>query len=106
MPKLTFLLNDSTSREVDAEDGASVMRTAINDDVPGIVAECGGAAMCATCHVYVEEGAERLPAIEADEEEMLTFTVSPRQDNSRLSCQIRMTADLEGLVVQIPEAQN
>jgi 2Fe-2S ferredoxin len=106
MPRVEFLLRDGTEQVLDVEVGTSVMRAATSEDVDGIVAECGGAAMCATCHVYVHAKLEKMSPIGDDEEEMLTFTVSPRKDNSRLSCQIVVTPELDGLVVEIPEAQN
>jgi 2Fe-2S ferredoxin len=106
MPRVTYILSNGSRQALLVDAGTSVMRAAITEDVDGIIAECGGAAMCATCHVYVEELLDQIPPIGEDEEEMLTFTVSPRQENSRLSCQIILTTELDGLVVQIPEAQN
>ena len=87
-------------------EGDSVMQTATGAGVPGIVAECGGSAMCATCHVYVDEAwADRLPPPLATELEMLECTAAERLPNSRLSCQIKLSAALDGLVVRIPERQ-
>lgn len=91
---------------IDAEPGMSIMHAALFNDVPGIVAECGGNAMCATCHVYVDENdLERLPEMAGEEDAMLDCTVSPRRVNSRLSCQIRVPADSEGVTVRVPEHQ-
>src|SRR5690606_29762535 len=105
MPKVTYIDHDGTVYEVEAEIGASVMETAIDNDVPGIVAECGGACSCATCHVYVDPAwGPRLPPPEPQEEGMLECALE-RREESRLSCQIRVTAELDGLVVRVPEAQ-
>jgi 2Fe-2S ferredoxin len=106
MPAITYVQPDGNAQTVDAEHGSTVMLTATTNDVDGIVAECGGNAMCATCHVYVDpEHLERLPAMAEDEDEMLESTVSPRKDNSRLSCQLEVTEELAGLVVRLPETQ-
>jgi 2Fe-2S ferredoxin len=80
------------------------MRAAVTNDVPEIVAECGGAAACATCHVYVDPR-PGLPPRSAIEDDMLEMTAEPRQANSRLGCQIFMTADLDGIEVHLPETQ-
>ncbi len=105
MAKITFIDNDGASRTVDAEDGATVMETALRNDVPGIEAECGGACACATCHVYVEESwFAKLPKAEQMEEDMLDFASDVRP-TSRLSCQIRVSAATDGLVVTTPETQ-
>jgi 2Fe-2S ferredoxin len=82
------------------------MRAAVGNNVPGIVAECGGAAMCATCHVYVEPSAtERLPPINAVEDAMLDSVSDERKKNSRLSCQLSVTPEFEGLVLYLPRCQ-
>jgi 2Fe-2S ferredoxin len=104
MPKIHYLVQDGTVRDVDAPLGSTVMRAAVNANVPGIVAECGGNAMCATCHVYAEDGpVSELPPRSDDEDEMLENTVGPRQDNSRLSCQLTVTEALDGLLVRVAE---
>lgn len=91
---------------LEAKPGQSLMQAAVAANVHGIEAECGGLLTCATCHVYVREPhAARLPAPSADELGMLDFTASPRQPNSRLSCQIALTADLDGLTVDLPPTQ-
>ena len=105
MPKITYIAFDGTETEIDAKEGMSVMQSAVNNGVDGIVAECGGACSCATCHVYVDEGwFDKLPEALAMEKEMLDFVMNP-QPNSRLSCQIKVTAELDGLVVNTPESQ-
>lgn len=107
MPKITYVLNDGSSVEVDVEAGANVMRTAFDNGVPGIVAECGGAAMCATCHVYVDaESLEKFPQIGEVEEEMLECTAAERSSLSRLSCQLHVPEGVSSITVRIPEKQN
>ncbi|ALA16287.1 MULTISPECIES: 2Fe-2S iron-sulfur cluster-binding protein [Chelatococcus] len=105
MPKITFIDADDTARTVEAEVGATVMETAIRNGVPGIEAECGGACACATCHVYVDEAwREAVGEPEPMEEDMLDFAFDVRP-SSRLSCQIRVRPELDGLVVRTPERQ-
>jgi ferredoxin, 2Fe-2S len=106
MPTVTYV-HPSGAREVlDVPVGTSVMRAAIINGVDGIVAECGGEMMCATCHVYVEpDQLGRTPEMSDDEKAMLEFTASERKPHSRLSCQLVVTPDFEGLVVHLPETQ-
>jgi len=105
MTKITYIDHAGASRQVEAENGATVMETALRNSVPGIEAECGGACACATCHVYVDEAwFAKLPKKEQMEEDMLDFAFDVRP-NSRLSCQIKVTAALEGLTVTTPEKQ-
>ena len=105
MTKITFIEFDGTEHVVDADNGASVMQAAVSNNVPGIDADCGGACACATCHVYVnEEWTDKLEEISSMEEAMLSLSTD-RQDNSRLSCQIKVTEEIDGLVVQTPEFQ-
>ncbi|MEL6747080.1 MAG: 2Fe-2S iron-sulfur cluster-binding protein [Pseudomonadota bacterium] len=105
MPKITFIQHSGESVTVDADVGMTVMETALKNDVPGIDAECGGACACATCHVYVDEAwRDKLNAREDTEEDMLDFAFEVA-DNSRLSCQVKVTAELDGLVVRVPEKQ-
>ncbi len=105
MPKITYVAHDGTKFEVDAENGSTVMENAIKNAVPGIEAECGGACACATCHVYVDEAwAEKAGGPEAMEEDMLDFAYDV-QPTSRLSCQIKVSDELDGLVVKVPERQ-
>jgi 2Fe-2S ferredoxin len=106
MPTVTYVHPDGARQAVAVKAGETVMRGAVLNGIDGIVAECGGSCMCATCHVYVEEGyLAALPEISDTEEEMLDSTASPRKPNSRLSCQIEMTAALDGLVVHLPPTQ-
>ena len=103
MPNITYILADGSRKLVDVPNGTSLMQGAVNNGISGIVAECGGSAMCATCHVYVDpDWVARLPPINAVEEEMLDSVASERTDNSRLSCQLSATPELEGLVVTLP----
>ena len=105
MPKITYIAFDGEETTVDAKEGMSVMQTAVNNGVDGIVAECGGACSCATCHVFVaQEWFDKLPEAQSMEKEMLDFVMDPRP-NSRLSCQIKVTPELDGLVVHTPESQ-
>ena len=105
MTKITIVAHDGTRFDIDAANGSTVMENAVRNSVPGIEAECGGACACATCHVYVDaDWAERVGAPEAMEEDMLDFAFDVRP-TSRLSCQIKVSAALDGLVVQVPEKQ-
>ena len=105
MPKITYIEQNGTEHAVDAEEGVSVMEAAVKNMVPGIDADCGGACACATCHVYVAEAwAEKVGKPEAMEESMLDFAYEPKS-NSRLSCQIKVSAALDGLIVRLPEFQ-
>jgi ferredoxin, 2Fe-2S len=105
MPKVTYIQPDGTASEVEAAPGATLMETAVDNDIPGIVAECGGACSCATCHVYVEpQWLGLLTPPDAQEDGMLDCVLD-RQPTSRLSCQIRISADLDGIAVRVPESQ-
>jgi len=105
MPKITFIAQDGSRHEVEAENGSTVMEAAIKEGLSGVEAECGGACACATCHVYVdEEWFERTGSPEPMEEDMLDFAYDVRP-TSRLSCQIRVRDELDGLLVTIPERQ-
>ena len=105
MTKLTYLTVDGTRFEVEAENGSTVMENAVRNAVPGIEAECGGACACATCHVYVDEAwTDIVGEPESMEEDMLDFAYDVRP-NSRLSCQIKVRSELDGLVVTVPERQ-
>ena len=106
MPTITFIGPDNRSERVEAELGESAMLAATKHGLDGIVAECGGNAMCATCHVYVDDRwIDRLGAVSDEEDALLDGTASERQPNSRLSCQIRITPELDGLVLRLPERQ-
>ena len=105
MTKLSYIAHDGTRFDVEAENGSTVMENAIRNAVPGIEAECGGACACATCHVYVDEAWREATGSPAQmEEDMLDFAFDIRSE-SRLSCQIKVTDALDGLVVRIPEKQ-
>ena len=105
MPRITYIENGGVEHVVDAPSGLSVMDAARRFTIPGIDGDCGGACACATCHVYVEEGwFERLEPMDELEQAMLDFAFDVKP-NSRLSCQIRISPDLEGLVVRIPPRQ-
>ena len=107
MPTIHYLLQDGTTRSVDAKAGSSVMENAIRSNVRGIDAECGGCCSCATCHVYVDEAfLARLPAPDEMENELLNGVAAGRLPTSRLSCQITVTAELAGLTVRVPETQS
>ncbi|MDQ7776863.1 MAG: 2Fe-2S iron-sulfur cluster-binding protein [Paracoccus aminovorans] len=104
--KITFVAADGTTTEVDAAEGESVMRAAVSHDVDGIIGECGGAMMCATCHCYVDDAwADTTGPQQDGESDLLDCAASEVRPTSRLSCQIRMQADLDGIVIHMPEAQ-
>lgn len=105
MPKITYIDSDGTSRDVEAKNGTSIMEAAVQNMIPGIDADCGGACACATCHVYVaEEWASKLSPKDDMEESMLDFAEDVRE-NSRLSCQLLMSDELDGITVTTPENQ-
>lgn len=103
MPKVVYVLAAGSEQVLDVPVGTSVMQAAVSAGVPGIIAECGGSAMCATCHVYAE--GDSLPPVSENEAEMLDCTASPRKPDSRLSCQLVMTEAMDKLRVRIPPAQ-
>jgi len=106
VPTVTYIHPDGTRRDVAVPAGKRVMQAAVGAGIDGIVAECGGQAMCATCHVYVESPwADTFPPVGPDEDEMLDDTVSERTDASRLSCQLVVTESHDGLTVTLPESQ-
>ncbi len=106
MAKVTFIKPDGSLSIIEAKEGASLMQAGIDGGINGIVAECGGCCQCATCHVYVAaEWRERLGPINEAEEAMLDNTVCERRPESRLSCEIKVTPELDGLVVQLPARQ-
>ena len=103
MTQITFIDSGGTARTVEGENGSTVMETAIRNAVPGIEAECGGACACSTCHVYIDEAwQEKVGAPSPMEEDMLDFAYDVKP-NSRLSCQMKVSDDLNGLVVRTPE---
>ena len=105
MPKISYILDDQNTKTVEVANGLSVMEGAVQNDIPGIDADCGGGMACATCHVYVKkEWFDKLPKKEDGEEDMLDMAFEPKQ-NSRLSCQILVSDELDGLTVSIPSQQ-
>ena len=105
MPKITYIENNGKTYTIDVAKGLSVMDGALPNNIPGIDADCGGGMACATCHVYVkEEWFDKLPKKEDGEEDMLDMAHEPKK-NSRLSCQLTVSEELEGLVVKLPEKQ-
>ncbi len=106
MPTIHITQPDGTSVPLEVPLGSSVMRAAVDAQVTGIIGECGGAAMCGTCHVFVDEAwRDRLPPMSQNEDDLLDCTAAPRQANSRLGCQLRMTAELAGLALSLPDCQ-
>ena len=106
MPKITYIEHNGTKHDVDVPIGHTVMEGARDNNVSGIEADCGGACACSTCHVYIAaEWVEKLPSKEAMETDMLDFAFEPDAERSRLTCQIQVTAEMDGLVVQLPERQ-
>ena len=105
MPKITYIEASGAKHEVEADAGMTVMEVAVKNRIPGIEAECGGACSCATCHVYVDkEWVEKTGGPQEMEEDMLDFAFDVR-DTSRLSCQISLSDEHDGLIVNIPEKQ-
>ena len=106
MAKVTYIEFNGAEHVLDVKPGLSVMEGAVKNNIPGIDADCGGACACATCHVYVQEPwLDTTGEKSAMEESMLDFAENV-QDNSRLSCQIKVTDELDGLVVKMPESQH
>ena len=106
MPKIIYVSHQGDRYEVEVPVGDSVMEGAVRNGIDGIVAECGGSCLCATCHVYVEEKfLPLLPPVDEEQNAMLDSTASERLPNSRLSCQIPVRPELEGLTVHMPETQ-
>lgn len=106
MTKVTYIAADGKKTTIDAKDGDSLMQSAVANGIDGIVAECGGAMMCATCHVYVDQSfLGKLSDISESEEEMLDSVFSERREESRLSCQIKVGPQIEGIVLHMPEKQ-
>jgi 2Fe-2S ferredoxin len=105
MPKITYIEFNGTEHTVEVASGLSVMEGAVNNNIPGIDADCGGACACSTCHAYVTpDWVGKLPAREDMEEDMLDFAFEPNE-RSRLTCQVKVTPELDGLVLQLPEKQ-
>ena len=105
MPKIRYIESNGTSHTLEVPNGITVMEGAIQNNIPGIDADCGGGMACATCHVYVkDEWFDKLPKKEDGEEDMIDMAFEPKK-NSRLSCQLLVTDELDGLVVNIPLKQ-
>ena len=106
MPKITYKDNQGNSKTIEVEKGLSVMEGAIQNNIPGIDADCGGSMACATCHVYVEEKwLSKLPQAEEGEIDMIDMAFEPKK-NSRLSCQLIVSDEMDGLEVTTPEKQS
>ena len=106
MARITYIEHDGTEHAVEVPTGLTVMEGARDNNIPGIEADCGGACACSTCHVYVDPAwIDRLPPKEAMEEDMLDFAWEPDPSLSRLTCQLKVTDALDGLVVRMPEKQ-
>lgn len=106
MAKITYIEFNGTEHEVEVRNGLTVMEGARDNSIPGIEADCGGACACSTCHVYVDaEWIDKLPPKEMMEEEMLDFAWERDTASSRLTCQLKVTDDLDGLIVRMPEKQ-
>ncbi len=106
MPKITYIEHNGTEHVVDVAIGQTVMQGAVDNNVPGIDADCGGECACATCHVFVDPAWEAKTGTANEQEASMLSFAATKQDNSRLSCQIEVTAALDGLVVRMPEAQH
>ena len=105
MPKITYIEHNGKSHQIDVANGLTVMEGAVQNNIPGIDADCGGSMACATCHVYVKEDwFNRLPKKENGEEDMIDMAYEPNKF-SRLSCQITVSDEIDGLVVQLPKKQ-
>lgn len=106
MPRITYQSAAGLATTLDLKEGVSAMEGAVTNGLDGIVGECGGSMMCATCHVYVDkQDIGRLPPPSAGEDEMLESAAAERRENSRLSCQIKASAELDGLVLHMPDRQ-
>ena len=105
MPKINYITSDAKVHEIEVQNGLTVMEGAVQNDIPGIDADCGGGMACATCHVYVkEEWLDKIPKKEDGEEDMLDMAFEPKK-NSRLSCQLIVSDEIDGLTVAIPSKQ-
>ena len=105
MPKITYIDSSGNRKTIEVEKGLSVMEGAVQNNIPGIDADCGGGMACATCHVYVkEEWFNKLPKTEDAEQDMLDMAFEPKK-NSRLSCQLIVSEELDGLIVTTPSKQ-
>lgn len=106
MAKITYIEHSGKEHVIDVPAGLTVMEGARDNNVPGIEADCGGACACSTCHAYVDEAwVDRLPAKDDMESDMLDFAWEPDERRSRLTCQVKVTDDMDGLIVHLPEKQ-
>ena len=105
MPKVTFIEDSGEEKQVEVAIGESLMQAAVNNMIEGIIGECGGSCVCATCHCFIDDDwRERVGPTNEAEDDMLSYEDS-RQENSRLGCQVKMTEELDGLVVRLPASQ-
>ena len=105
MPKILFIEANGTEHQVDAEPGESIMQVAIGNLIPGIIADCGGSCACGTCHAYLDESwLDKVPPRDEEESAMLEYTLDV-QPNSRLTCQVTVTDELDGIVFRLPASQ-
>ena len=106
MPKIKYITFEGQEHVVDVPVGLTVMEGARDNNIPGIEGDCGGACACSTCHVYIDQAwLDKLPPIDEIEKDMLDFAHEPDEKSSRLTCQIQVTEDLDGLIVKMPEKQ-
>jgi len=106
MAKINYITHDNQTHTIDVQNGLTVMEGAVQNDIPGIDADCGGSMACATCHVYVEEKwLDKIPKAEEAEVDMIDMAFEPK-NNSRLSCQLIMSDELDGLIVTTPAKQS
>ena len=105
MVKITFIEHDETEHVIDAKPGLTVMEVAVKNNIPGIDADCGGACSCATCHVYVDAAWRDKSGVPSGIEQSMLDCVMNVDSNSRLACQIKVTDQLDGLIVRMPESQ-
>ena len=106
MAKITYIEHSGKEHIVEVANGLTVMEGARDNDIPGIEADCGGACACSTCHVYVDTAwMDKVPLMDGMEEDMLDFAFEPKPGQSRLTCQLRVSDDLDGLIVRMPERQ-
>ena len=105
MPKITYIESNGNKKTIEVSNGLTVMEGAVQNNIPGIDADCGGGMACATCHVYVnDEWFNKIPKAEDGEQDMIDMAYEPKK-NSRLSCQLIVSDDLDGLTVHMPEKQ-
>ncbi len=106
MAKVTYIEHNGTEHVVNVDSGMTAMEGARDNNIPGIDGDCGGACACSTCHAYLHaDWAEKVPAMDAMEEDMLDFAFKPDMSRSRLTCQITITDAMDGLIMQLPEKQ-